>query len=96
MAASKRVTGEAIWLDGEFVDWDAARVHVLTHTLHYGLGVFEGIRCYRTVDGRSAVFRLDDHVRRKAGNRRTPELQDAEENHLWRPGYAETACEARG
>jgi hypothetical protein len=40
--------------------------------------------------------RLDDHVRRKAGNRRTPELQDAEENHLWRPGYAETACEARG
>jgi len=64
MAAGKRVTGEAIWLDGGFVDWDAARVHVLTHTLHYGLGVFEGIRCYRTADGRSAVFRLGDHVRR--------------------------------
>ena len=64
MAASKRITGEAIWLDGDFVDWDAARVHVLTHTLHYGLGVFEGIRCYRTVDDRSAVFRLGDHVRR--------------------------------
>ena len=58
------VTGEAIWLDGEFVDWDAARVHVLTHTLHYGLGVFEGIRCYQTADGRSAVFRLGDHLRR--------------------------------
>jgi len=59
-----RVTGEAIWLDGQFVPWDAARVHVLTHTLHYGLGVFEGIRCYQTADGRSAVFRLGDHLRR--------------------------------
>ena len=58
------VTGEKIWLDGEFIDWDAARVHVLTHTLHYGLGVFEGIRCYSTEDDRSAVFRLPEHVRR--------------------------------
>src|SRR4030095_6665061 len=58
------VTGEAIWLDGQFVAWDAARVHVLTHTLHYGLGVFEGIRCYQTADERSAVFRLGDHLRR--------------------------------
>ena len=53
-----------IWLDGELVDWEAAQVHVLTHTLHYGLGVFEGIRCYRTEDGRSAVFRLREHVDR--------------------------------
>jgi branched-chain amino acid aminotransferase len=59
-----KVTGEAIWLDGQFVAWDAARVHVLTHTLHYGLGVFEGIRCYQTEDGRSAVFRLGEHLRR--------------------------------
>jgi branched-chain amino acid aminotransferase len=51
-------------MDGELVDWDDARVHILTHTLHYGLGVFEGIRCYRTDDGRSAVFRLPDHMRR--------------------------------
>ena len=58
------VSGETIWLDGEFVDWDAARVHVLTHTLHYGLGVFEGIRCYKTADDRSAVFRLGEHIRR--------------------------------
>ena len=55
---------EFIWLDGEFVPWDEARVHVLTHTLHYGLGVFEGIRCYRRSDGRSAVFRLSEHVER--------------------------------
>jgi branched-chain amino acid aminotransferase len=53
-----------IWLDGAFVPWDDAKVHVLTHTLHYGLGVFEGIRCYRTDGGRSAVFRLREHNRR--------------------------------
>ena len=64
MSASKRVTGEKIWIDGGFVAWDAARVHILTHTLHYGLGVFEGIRCYRTADERSAVFRLGEHVQR--------------------------------
>jgi branched-chain amino acid aminotransferase len=55
---------EKIWLDGRFVAWDDARVHVLTHSLHYGLAVFEGIRCYRTADGRSAVFRLREHVGR--------------------------------
>ncbi len=55
---------EVIWFDGEFVPWERAHVHVLTHTLHYGLGVFEGIRCYETTDGRSAVFRLHDHTRR--------------------------------
>jgi branched-chain amino acid aminotransferase len=64
MSESPRITGEKIWLDGKFVDWSAANVHILTHTLHYGLGVFEGIRCYRTADDRSAVFRLSDHVRR--------------------------------
>ena len=62
--AAQGVTGETIWLDGEFVDWDDAQVHILTHSLHYGLGVFEGIRCYRTEDGRSAVFRLPEHVKR--------------------------------
>lgn len=53
-----------IWLDGRRVAWDEANVHVLTHTLHYGLGVFEGIRFYQTARGRSAVFRLDDHIER--------------------------------
>ncbi|HEY8429902.1 MAG TPA: aminotransferase class IV, partial [Sandaracinaceae bacterium] len=55
---------DKIWLDGKLVDWADAKVHVLTHTLHYGLGAFEGIRCYETHDGRAAVFRLEDHVRR--------------------------------
>ena len=62
--AALGVTGETIWLDGEWLPWDEARVHVLTHSLHYGLGVFEGIRCYRTADDRSAIFRLPEHVRR--------------------------------
>ena len=63
-ATTPGITGRKIWMDGRMVDWADARVHVLTHTLHYGLGVFEGIRCYRTDDGRSAVFRLDEHVAR--------------------------------
>jgi len=54
---------DKIWMDGKFVDWDKANVHVLTHTLHYGLGVFEGIRCYSTKKG-PAVFRLKEHVKR--------------------------------
>lgn len=62
--AEKGVTGEEIWLDGKFVKWSDANIHILTHTLHYGLGVFEGIRCYAGVDGRSAVFRLPEHIRR--------------------------------
>jgi branched-chain amino acid aminotransferase len=54
---------EKIWLDGELVDWDKARIHVLTHSLHYGSGVFEGIRAYPTNRG-VAVFRLTDHINR--------------------------------
>ena len=52
-----------IWMDGALVDWDNAKIHVLTHALHYATGVFEGIRCYKTVDG-SAIFRLGDHIQR--------------------------------
>lgn len=55
---------DKIWMDGNFLPWDEANVHVLTHTLHYGLGVFEGIRCYKKKDGGSAVFRLQEHVER--------------------------------
>jgi branched-chain amino acid aminotransferase len=54
---------EKIWMNGELVPWDEARVHVLTHSLHYGSGVFEGIRTYAAADG-PAVFRLTDHIQR--------------------------------
>jgi branched-chain amino acid aminotransferase len=56
-----------IWMNGDLVDWDQARIHVLTHTLHYGTGVFEGIRAYETADG-PAVFRLTDHIVRLANS----------------------------
>ena len=55
---------ETIWFDGKQVPWDEANVHVLTHALHYGVGVFEGICAYRCADGSSAVFRLREHVQR--------------------------------
>src|SRR5437764_15190730 len=54
---------EKIWMDGELVPWDDAKIHILTHTLHYGCGVFEGIRTYATSQG-PAVFRLTDHITR--------------------------------
>ena len=52
-----------IWFDGEMVPWREAKVHVLTHTLHYGMGVFEGVRAYQTDKG-AAIFRLEEHTRR--------------------------------
>jgi branched-chain amino acid aminotransferase len=55
---------ETIWVDGRLVPWEAATDHVLAHTLHYGLGAFEGIRAYARPDGGAAVFRLEDHVER--------------------------------
>ncbi len=55
---------EKIWFDGELVDWDAATEHVLAHTLHYGLGAFEGIRSYQRDDDRVVIFRLREHIER--------------------------------
>ncbi|MFQ3368332.1 MAG: branched-chain amino acid aminotransferase, partial [Methylophilaceae bacterium] len=52
-----------IWFNDEFIPWREAKTHVLTHTLHYGLGVFEGVRAYETKKG-PAIFRLEDHTRR--------------------------------
>jgi len=53
-----------VWMNGEHVEWARAQVHVSTHGLHYGYGAFEGIRSFETADGRSAVFRLAEHIRR--------------------------------
>ena len=55
---------EKIWMDGKLVPWNEANIHVLTHTLHYGLGVFEGIRCYNSMENGPAIFRLQEHVDR--------------------------------
>ncbi|MFW0883973.1 branched-chain amino acid transaminase [Candidatus Acidulodesulfobacterium sp. H_13] len=56
--------GSKVWMDGEFVDYEDAKVPVNSHSLHYGLGAFEGIRCYETKSGIPAVFRLDEHIDR--------------------------------
>jgi branched-chain amino acid aminotransferase len=55
---------DSIWLDGQLVPWDAATDHLLAHTLHYGVGAFEGIRAYHRADGRTAIFRLREHIER--------------------------------
>ncbi|WP_431981511.1 branched-chain amino acid transaminase [Streptomyces qinglanensis] len=69
---------ETVWMDGEFVPWDEAHVHVLTPSLHYGWGVYEGIRAYPTAEG-PAVFRLRDHLRR---------LHDSARVYLMDPGWS--------
>ena len=52
-----------IWMDGSFCDWKDAKIHILTHTMHYGTGVFEGVRAYEAIDG-PAIFRLKEHTDR--------------------------------
>src|SRR6188508_2729430 len=59
-----------VWMDGELLPWGKANVHVTTHALHYGSGVFEGIRCYETEDG-PAVFRIEQHLERLFASART-------------------------
>jgi branched-chain amino acid aminotransferase len=53
-----------IWMNGDMRPWDEAKVHVLTHTLHYGNGAIEGTKAYKTVDGRCAIFKLKEHTQR--------------------------------
>ncbi len=65
---------EKIWFDGKLVPWDEAQIHVLTHSLHYGVATFEGIRCYKCSDGSSAVFRLPEHMKRLLDSSRIVEM----------------------
>lgn len=58
------IKAKKVWMDGELVPFEDANIHILTHTFHYGLGAFEGIRCYQRADGASAIFRLGEHIRR--------------------------------
>lgn len=62
--ASNGIRSEKIWIDGVLVPYDEANVHVLSHSLHYGMAVFEGMRCYKVDGGRSAIFRGTEHIRR--------------------------------
>lgn len=71
---SNRPKADYLWFDGEYLPWDKGTVHLQTHTLHYGLGIFEGIRAYEQTSGGTAVFRLDDHLRRLDGSARILEM----------------------
>ena len=62
--SSEVLRADKIWLDGKFMPWDQGQVHIMTHALHYGLGVFEGLRAYKAEGGRLAIFRLKEHLRR--------------------------------
>ena len=68
------IRSEWIWMDGEWIPYDEAQVHVLSHTLHYGLGVFEGIRSYTQDDGSGGIFQLEPHLRRFYDSARMCEL----------------------
>jgi branched-chain amino acid aminotransferase len=73
--SSTVLTADHIWLDGTLVAWADGHIPVMTHALHYGLGVFEGIRAYATADGRLAIFRLTDHLRRLFGSAHIVQLK---------------------
>jgi branched-chain amino acid aminotransferase len=64
-----------VWMDGRLIPTEDAKVHLLTHTLHYGLGIFEGTRAYEQTDGGSAIFRLDKHLRRLQGSARSVNIK---------------------
>lgn len=81
------ITAEKIWFDGEMVAFADAKIHVLTHTLHYGLGAFEGIRCYKRGNGRSAIFRLKEHIRRLFDSAHIVTMEIP-----WTPEQIEQAC----
>jgi branched-chain amino acid aminotransferase len=62
--SSEVLRADKIWLDGKVMPWEQGQIHIMTHALHYGLGVFEGIRAYKTESGKLAIFRLKEHMRR--------------------------------
>ena len=82
--AAKFTTTDWIWRDGEFIRWEAATIHVMSHVVHYGSSVFEGIRCYSTPDG-PAIFRLPEHLRR---------LRDSAKVYRMHYDYSEEALTA--
>ena len=80
---------DKIWMDGELVPWDQAKIHVLSHIIHYGYGVFEGIRCYETEDGGRAIFRLEEHVQRLLESAHILQIR-----HPWTHEQLVDACES--
>ena len=80
-----------IWMDGEMVPWRDAKIHVLTHSLHYGMAVFEGVRCYETQTG-SAIFRLQDHTQRLLNSAKIFCISPSTAASSGRPGLKHSAA----
>jgi branched-chain amino acid aminotransferase len=81
------IESKFIWMDGTLVPFEQANVHVLSHTLHYGLGVFEGIRAYRQTGGGGGVFKLDEHIRRLTDSAKMCRM-----DLPWTPAQIKDAC----
>jgi branched-chain amino acid aminotransferase len=91
------LTADSIWLDGKIIPWAQGQVPIMTHALHYGLGVFEGLRAYRTHDGRLAVFRLREHMKRFADSCHIIQLQlPYTEEQLCQPAWRCSGCSDSG
>ena len=73
--AANGLRTEKIWIDGALTPYDEANIHVLSHSLHYGLAVFEGMRCYKSDNGGSAIFRGPEHIRRLFDSAHIVEMQ---------------------
>ncbi len=84
------IRSKEIWMDGEFIPFDEANIHVLSHTLHYGLGLFEGIRAYRQDDGSGAVFHLDAHLDRLYDSARMCHIEIPHSQEVLRAACLET------
>jgi branched-chain amino acid aminotransferase len=82
---------DKIWMNGKFVNWDEAKIHILSHVLHYGSSVFEGIRVYKTPAG-PAVFRLDEHVRRLLESAKIYRMQVPYDHAALRAAMLETVA----
>ena len=94
---------DVVWHDGQFIDWNDARVHVMSHVLHYGSSIFEGIRCYATNKG-PAIFRLKEHMQRFLNSAKIyrmdhqwtlDQLCDASVPYVDRLANAKLCCERR-
>ena len=74
---------EKIWLNGEMIPWHDAKIHVLSHVIHYGFGVFEGVRCYELTGGGRAIFRLEEHIRRLTESAHIIQLDNPHSREEW-------------
>src|SRR5688572_858341 len=82
MAAAQFPKTDWIWYNGDFIPWESATLHVMSHVVHYGSAVFEGIRCYKTPEG-PAIFRMAEHFRRLSDSAKIYRMQPSFDEHAF-------------